>query len=213
MGIVAAYLSGLADSGRKSSTIGRRAAAIGYHHKMAGHEPPTNQEGVRAVLRGIRRTIGAAAQGKAPPPPTCSPPCWRSARTRSPATATAHCSLWASPAPSAAPSWWRWRSTDLTEVPDGLRVRIRRSKTDQEGQGAEIAIPRGYRLRPVEAVQAWLAAAEISAGPVFRPVLKGGRVQGVPLTPHSAAQIVKRYAERAGLDPAALPATACAAGS
>jgi hypothetical protein len=31
VGIVAAYLSGLADSGRKSSTIGRRAAAIGYH--------------------------------------------------------------------------------------------------------------------------------------------------------------------------------------
>jgi hypothetical protein len=31
-----------------------------------GHEPPTNQEGVRAVLRGIRRTIGAAREGKAP---------------------------------------------------------------------------------------------------------------------------------------------------
>ena len=66
VGIVAAYLSSLADSGRKASTIGRRAAAIGYHHKMAGHEPPTNQEGVKAVLRGIRRTIGAAKQGKAP---------------------------------------------------------------------------------------------------------------------------------------------------
>jgi hypothetical protein len=58
-GIVAAYLSRLADSGRKASTIGRRAAAI-------GHEPPTSSEGVKAVLRGIRRTIGAAKQGKAP---------------------------------------------------------------------------------------------------------------------------------------------------
>ena len=57
-GIVAAYLSSLADSGRKASTIGRRAAAIGYHHKMAGHEPPTGSEAVKAVLRGIRRTIG-----------------------------------------------------------------------------------------------------------------------------------------------------------
>jgi hypothetical protein len=65
-GIVAAYLSWLADSGRKASTIGRRAAAIGYHHKICGHEPPTNGEGARAVLRGIRRTIGAAKQGKAP---------------------------------------------------------------------------------------------------------------------------------------------------
>src|SRR5271170_1998580 len=65
-GIVAAYLSSLADSGRKASTIGRRAAAIGYHHKIAGHEPPTGAEGVKAVLRGIRRTIGSAKQGKAP---------------------------------------------------------------------------------------------------------------------------------------------------
>jgi hypothetical protein len=45
---------------------------------------------------------------------------------------------------------------DITETPDGLRVRIRRSETNQEGQGQEIAIPRGYRLRPVEAVQAWI---------------------------------------------------------
>ena len=83
---------------------------------------------------------------------------------------------------------------DLAETPDGLRVTIRRSKTDQEGQGQEVAIPRGYRLRPVEAVQTWLAAAEISSGPVFRPVLKGQRVQAVPLTPSrtdSAARTVK----------------------
>ena len=63
-GIVAAYLSSLADSGRKASTIGRRAAAIGYHHKIAGHEPPTNNEGVKATLRGIRRTIGTARAGR-----------------------------------------------------------------------------------------------------------------------------------------------------
>ena len=66
VGIVAAYLSSLADSGCKASTIGRRAASIGYHHKLAGHEPPTNQEGVKVVLRGIRRTIGTARAGKAP---------------------------------------------------------------------------------------------------------------------------------------------------
>jgi hypothetical protein len=50
-------------------------------------------------------------------------------------------------------------------------------QADQEGEGAEIAIPRGYRLRPVEALQ------EITAGPVFRPVLKGGRLQPSVLTP------------------------------
>ena len=57
---------------------------------------------------------------------------------------------------------------DLVETPDGLRVLIRRSKTDQEGQGAEVAILRGCRLRLVEAVRSWLAPAGISTGPVFR---------------------------------------------
>jgi integrase len=96
---------------------------------------------------------------------------------------------------------------DLTEVPDGLRVLIRHSKTDQEGQGAEIAIPRGYRLRPVEAVQSWLAAAGINTGPVFRSVGRGGRVSCDALEADSAARIVKRYAQRrVGLDPAAYAA-------
>jgi integrase len=92
---------------------------------------------------------------------------------------------------------------DLVEVPDGLRILLRRSKTDQEGQGTEAAIPRGYRLRPVEAVQTWLSAAEISAGPVFRAVARGGKVSDAALVDASAARIVKLYARRVGLDAAA----------
>jgi site-specific recombinase XerD len=65
-GIVASYLSDLAQQGCKASTIVRRAASIGYHHKLAGHEPPTGAEAVKIVLRGIRRTIGTARAGKAP---------------------------------------------------------------------------------------------------------------------------------------------------
>jgi integrase len=156
----------------------KMAALVTFSETLSRrHEPPTDSEAVKAVLRGIRRTIGAAKQGKAP--------------------ATADlidqmvalcCAL---------------EVADLTEVPDGLRVLIRRSKADQEGQGQEVAIPRGYRLRPVEAVQAWLAAAEISSGPVFRAVAQGGKVSDVPLADDSAARIVKRYARRVGLDPAA----------
>ena len=41
--------------------------------------------------------------------------------------------------------------SDLTEVPDGYRVIIRRSKTDQSGEGQEIVIPRGLKIRPVAA--------------------------------------------------------------
>jgi hypothetical protein len=56
---------------------------------------------------------------------------------------------------------------DLEEVADGYRVTIRRSKTDQTGEGAEIVIPRGLKIRPVAAVQALLRAAEIENGYLF----------------------------------------------
>ena len=200
VGIVAAYLSSMADSGRKSSTVGRRAAAIGYHHKIAGHEPPTSSEGVKAVLRGIRRTIGAAKQGKAP----ATADVLTSMLALCPDTLIGKRDR-ALLALGFAGAFRRselcgLQVDDLVEVPDGLRILIRRSKTDQEGQGAEVAIPRGYRLRPVEAVQAWLAAAEISAGPVFRAVALGGKVSSRPLADASASRIVKRYARRVGLE-------------
>jgi Phage integrase, N-terminal SAM-like domain len=63
---VAAFLASEAKRGVKASTIGRRVAAIRYAHKLAGHEPPTNCEAVKATVRGIRRSIGAAKARKAP---------------------------------------------------------------------------------------------------------------------------------------------------
>ena len=79
---------------------------------------------------------------------------------------------------------------------------IRRSKTDQEGAGQEIAVPYGRHLKPVVAVRDWLSAAGITDGPVFRPVSRSGRVRGAArLTDRSIAEIVKRYAVEAGLDP------------
>jgi hypothetical protein len=61
---------------------------------------------------------------------------------------------------------------------------------------------RGRRLRPVEAVQTWLAAARITEGPIFRQVNKSRRVLPGALTAESVATVVKEAAERAGLDPA-----------
>jgi hypothetical protein len=55
---------------------------------------------------------------------------------------------------------------DIEETETGLLVMIRRSKTDQEGQGATIGIARGDVAYPVKALRAWLAAAGIEAGPI-----------------------------------------------
>jgi hypothetical protein len=52
---VAAYVASLATSGLKASTITRRCAGIRYMHRMAGLEPPTSSEAIKAVLAGIRR--------------------------------------------------------------------------------------------------------------------------------------------------------------
>ena len=53
---------------------------------------------------------------------------------------------------------------DIEETPEGLRVTIRRSKTDQEGHGHVIAIPHGVIACPVTALKAWLEAAAITQG-------------------------------------------------
>ena len=90
---------------------------------------------------------------------------------------------------------------DLEESELGFKVTIRHSKTDQEGAGQTIAIVRGSVACPVTALKAWLAAAGITTGPIFRSVKKGGAVAG-RLPAQSVADIVKAYAERVGLDPA-----------
>jgi len=78
---VAAFLADEATTGRRASTLGRRLAAIRYFHRAAGHDTPTSDEKVKAVLAGIRRTIGAPRSASAPRPPTsCS--AWCPAVTR-----------------------------------------------------------------------------------------------------------------------------------
>ena len=91
---------------------------------------------------------------------------------------------------------------DLEETPEGLHVRIKQSKTDQEGAGDFVSIPHGSRLRPVAAVKAWLEAAGITEGPIFRPIKKGGLLTLERLSDRSVAEIIKKRAEGAGFDPA-----------
>jgi site-specific recombinase XerD len=91
---------------------------------------------------------------------------------------------------------------DLEETEEGMRVAIRRSKTDQEGKGEVIGITRGSVNCPVKAVKTWLQATSITGGPLFRPVTKGSRVGNSRLTDKSVAGIIKTYARRLGLNEA-----------
>lgn len=196
----ARYLAGLADAGLKASTIVRRCAAIRYFHRSGGHEPPTNAEGVKAVLRGIRRKIGAAPNRKAPAtaeaiaamidelPETLAGIRDRALLLVGFAAALRRSELVAIAVP------------DIEISKDGVRLFIPRSKTDQEGKGYTVSIPAGTRLKPVAALERWLASAKIASGPVFREVDRHGNVGTEPLSTRSVARIIKRAAAAAGLD-------------
>src|SRR5262249_19124442 len=93
---------------------------------------------------------------------------------------------------------------DIQTTEDGLVVTIRRSKTDQEGQGRKIGLPYGSRRQtcPVRSLQAWLEISGIKEGPIFRPINRHGKIQSQRLSTNAVASIVKRYAAAIGLDAA-----------
>jgi site-specific recombinase XerD len=201
---VALYITSLVEQGRKASTVQRRLTAISQAHKTAGYATPTTSPGVRAVWSGIRREHGTAQAGKAP-------------------VMTADLRAMVETLPDSlsglrdqalllvgfAGGFRRSElvaldTTDVQETADGLVVTIRRSKTDQDGQGRRIGLPYGSNPAtcPVRALRAWYAASGITAGPLFRPINRHGQLQGRRLTAQSVALVVKRVAEAAGLDPA-----------
>ena len=201
IGTVAAYLASLARSELKASTITRRCAGIRYMHRVASLESPTSSEAIKAVLAGIRRSIGTAATRKAPATAEVirfiaadMPDDLRGLRDRALLLLGFAGSLRRSELVALDVE-------DLEESNEGLLVTIRHSKTDQEGAGDFVSIPHGSRLRPVAALKAWLEAAGITEGPIFRSIKKGGSLTHERLTDRSVAEIIKKRAEAAGFDP------------
>jgi integrase len=113
---------------------------LGYAHRFADLEPPTNSEHVRATLRGIRRTVGAASARKAPV---------LAEQARAMAFSAPEglkglrdCALLLLLGFAGAfrrSELVALDVADLEETEDGFKIIIRRSKTDQEGHGATIA--------------------------------------------------------------------------
>jgi site-specific recombinase XerC len=172
---VAGFLADQADQGIRPSTMGRRVAAIRYAHRLAGRGVPTEDERVRSVVRGHRRAAGTAPARKAP--------------------ATAERIIAMALVPGDDLKAIRDRALlllgfagafrrselvaldveELDETDAGLRVTTRRSKTDQEGQGATIAIVKGLVACPVAALKNWLEAAKIGCPPSCRPASRASQ--------------------------------------
>lgn len=217
---VAAFIVHEAEEGRAASTLGRRLAAIRYAHKLAKVADPTDDEGVHAAIKGARRKLKVAPKQKA----AATAEVLTAILMRTPDTLTGKRDR-ALLALGFAGAFRRSELValdvaDLVEDPEGLRVRVRRSKTDQEGRGLEKAIPHGRFIRPVALVREWLDAAGIVEGPVFRPVSRSGNVRSPDpgtakpprLTTQAVADIIKKYTSAAGLDASTFGAHSLRAG-
>jgi site-specific recombinase XerD len=198
--VVAAFLAAQADAGVKVATIRRRAAAIHFRHASAQIESPTRSMLVTAALKGIRRELGVAPARKAPATALRLIEMARLCPATLPGRRDRALLLLGFGGALRRSELVALQVEDLEVLPQGLRVTIRRSKTDQEGVGQVIAIARGEVHCPVVAVQEWLQAAAITTGPVLRRVRKGGCVGHEALSDRAVADIVKAYAERAGFD-------------
>jgi len=196
------YLADLAEAGSKVSTITVKRAAISFAHRAAKQTDPTCAEDVRLVMAGIVKEHGRPPQKKAPLTLddlrrliAALPDSLAGKRDRALILVG-----WAG----------AFRRSELVALDVGdvrlngeLKVTVKRSKTDQEGAGMVKVIPTlaDKTLCPVTALRAWLDAAGIQSGPVFRQMDKWGHVREHRLTPQSVALLVKARAADAGLDP------------
>jgi integrase len=197
---VGAYLASAGES-YAMPTLRRRVAAIARACRVAGHPLDTKHPAIRETLRGIGRTHGGRSR-------------------RSAALTTADIKKLAK-ACGTTLAGKRDRALFLlgfagalrrseivgldvehiTLTAEGFKLVIARSKTDKEGTGAEIAIPKGSSdaTCPVAAIRIWLVDGKIKAGPLFRKINRGGRVEKGRLSADAVRQILLKRAEQASL--------------
>jgi integrase len=203
--VVAVFASDQATAGLNPSTINRRIAAIGHHHRGNGHPAPTalpSAGRLAEVLAGIRAEHGDAKRRKQP----ADAAALRNMLAAIEGTGLRAVRDRAILAIGMAAALRRSEIVALQVdhvgiVPEGLRLTIARSKTDQARQGAVIAIPEGSRIRPKALLLAWMAAAGHGEGPLFRRLSRGDLLTPAAMSDRAIARLVQQYAGAAGYDP------------
>lgn len=180
-------------------TVSRRVVGISRAHTVQALPDPAKSDLVRTVLRGIRRSHGRP-QRQAAPLLTADLLSLLPLMVGTKGVRDRALLLLGFAAALRRSELVALDVQDLQVVREGLVVRLRRSKTDQDGEGRKIAVPLGRtQACPVKAVTQWLEHAQIVAGPVFRSVTKGGAVSAKRLTDQSVALVVKAYVQAVGL--------------
>jgi len=186
------------------SSLNTRLTAIKRAHRLKDHALNTTNPAIRDVLAGIKRDKGTVQAQKAPvlvdklrQAVNALPDTMRGHRDRALLLLGFAAALRRSEVVALDVA-------DLDLVADGLKITLRRRKTDQEGAGTVIGVHYGqhYETCPVSAVASWLEKAGIAEGPVFRPVTKGGKVGTTRLSDKAVSRAVKSAMAAIGADPA-----------
>jgi integrase len=176
--VVAAWLATLAPAMGRSA-LRRRVAAIAWHHRSRGQAFASGHAAIRDTLSGIRRDH---------PRPVRPAAALTSVEVRRLiAVCPGDLAGLRDRALFLVGLAGAFRRSELVGIDfshlrfgtDSLVIRLPRSKTDQAGEGADVALPRtrGEETCPVRALEDWLRRAKIKRGPVFRRVTAAGTIE------------------------------------
>ena len=197
---VGAYLAGMADS-HAPTTIRRRLSAVGKMHRFNDLAWNPAHRDIQGPLQGALRThprpVQKAAALTLPLLRQLLVTCDTSARGRRNRLLL----LFGFVGALRRSELVALHVEDVAVVTGGLRLRIRRAKTDQAGQGAEIGLPRGRHVEtcPVRAFEAWQVVAKRKAGPLFRRISTGDGIGDTALHPDAVRRILAHRVQMAGL--------------
>ena len=204
--IVSLYLTYLSTKDAKMSTLKRRLVSIGIIHKLKGHYLDTKHPAIIENIMGIKRRKGSVQKGKKPilinnlkeiinVIDQQDKEDIKKFRDRSIILIGFSGGFRRNEIVSLD-------CDDLDFVPEGLKVNIKRSKTDQFGEGFTKALPYFDRSQycPVVSLKKWIAISKIVSGPVFRRFVKGSKLSENRLTDQTVALLIKEYLNLAGID-------------
>ena len=204
--IVSLYLTYLSSKNVRTSTIKRRLVSIGVIHKMKGHYLDTKHPIIVENFMGIKRLKGISQNGKKPllindlkeiidVINKQEEPDLKKLRNKA-------LLLIGFAGGFRRNELVSLNFEDLDFVFEGVKIKIKRSKTDQFGEGFMKGIPHfeNYLYCPVKNLKNWLNISKIKKGPIFVRFSKGVNLTNIRLTDQSVALIIKEYLTKAGVD-------------
>ena len=204
--IVSLYLTHLSSKDAKMSTLKRRLVSIGVIHKLKGHYLDTKHPAIIENIMGIKRRKGSVQKSKKPilirylkqlinVIDEQKKEEIKKFRDRSIILIGFSGGFRRNEIVSLD-------YDDLDFVPEGLKINIKRSKTDQFGEGFTKALPYfdSSKYCPVVSLKNWLEISGITSGPLFRKFVKGSKLAENRLTDQTVALLIKEYLNLAGID-------------